>query len=197
VSSPAAQAPTAGLGDVFRVEPDAGGAFVAVVPDGDGDMGRPFGGHLMGLAIRAAACTVDADVAPVPHAVHARFVRAGTVREPVRMVVDRVHDGRTIAVRRLTAVQGPRTLMTAELSFHAAGEGEQWQADRPSLRLPERAVFSPLVGAATMAPFEVRAERSDPPRGAGVAALGRRQGSSRTTDHPFCSLTPRRPTRVG
>ena len=148
--------PPADLRDVFRMEPDGNAAFVAELPDAG--MDRAFGGHLVGLAIRAAASTVPDVTAPAPHAVHARFVRSGRTGEPVRLLVDRVHDGRTIAVRRLTAVQGSRTLLTADLSFHAAEEGEHWQAQQPRLRVPERAVFSPLAGAAPLAPFEIRAE---------------------------------------
>jgi acyl-CoA thioesterase II len=156
VSAPGAQSGTAGLHEVFRIDPAGDGAFVATVPDAG--TGRPFGGHLIGLAIRAAASTVEGEVARVPHAVHARFVRAGRAGDTARIAVDRVHDGRTIAVRRLTVVQDGRTLVTAELSFAAGDEVEHWQPQRPPLQLPERALFSPLSGAAALASFEVRPE---------------------------------------
>jgi acyl-CoA thioesterase-2 len=146
----------AGLDDIFTIKPAADGAFDAVVPDADA--GRPFGGHLIGLAIRAAASTVGSAVSPVPHAVHARFLRAGRTGEPVRLTVASVHDGRTIAVRQLTAVQGARALLTAELSFQADAQEERWQAPRNPLRVPDRAVFSPLAGIRTLEPFEIRAE---------------------------------------
>lgn len=148
--------PAAGLEDIFTIKPAAGGAFNAVIPDAG--TGRPFGGHLIGLAIRAAASTVGVAVSPVPHAVHARFLRAGQAGEPVRLTVTPVHDGRTIAVRQLTAVQGTRALLTAELSFHAAAEEEPWQAPKRPLRVPERALFSPLAGIPPLAPYEIRAE---------------------------------------
>jgi len=146
----------AGLDDIFTIKPADGGAFDAVIPDADA--GRPFGGHLIGLAIRAAASTVGAAVSPVPHAVHARFLRAGRTGEPVRLTVASVHDGRTIAVRQLTAVQGTRALLTAELSFQAAADEERWQAPSHPLRVPDRAVFSPLAGIWPLEPFEIRAE---------------------------------------
>jgi acyl-CoA thioesterase-2 len=157
VTGPAAATRAVSLEDVFRVEPARDGTFTAEVPEADMG-GRPFGGHLIGLAVRAAARTVADHVAPVPHAVHARFVRAGRTGEPVEIQVERVHDGRTIAVRRLTVVQESRTLLTGELSFAAADAAERWQAERPAAHLPGNAVFSPLVGAPTLAPFEVRAE---------------------------------------
>jgi acyl-CoA thioesterase-2 len=144
------------LAGLFAVEPAADGGFTARVPDGDG--GRPFGGHLIGMAIRAASATVDGRPGGAPHAVHARFVRAGRAGDAVHIGVERVHDGRSTAVRRLTLTQASRVLLTAELSFHATEAAEEWQADGPPTRLPRVAVFSPLDGAATMAPFEVRAE---------------------------------------
>lgn len=146
----------AGLDDIFTIKPAADGAFGAVIPDAG--TGRSFGGHLIGLAIRAAASTVGGAVSPVPHAVHARFLRAGRAGEPVRLTVAPVHDGRTIAVRQITAVQGTRALLSAELSFHAAAQEERWQAPRHPLRVPDRAVFSPLAGIPPLVPFEIRAE---------------------------------------
>lgn len=149
------------LDDIFAVTPagpadHAGGEFDAVIPDAG--TGRPFGGHLIGLAIQAAAGTMTGELSPVPHAVHARFVRAGRVGEPLRLTVARVHDGRKIAIRQVTAAQGSRTVLTAELSFHAAAEDGRWQAGRDPLRVPERALFTPLAGIPALAPFEIRAE---------------------------------------
>jgi acyl-CoA thioesterase-2 len=147
----------AALADVFAVRPDPDGAFTAIVPDTEA--GRPFGGHLIGLAVRAAAATVSGPVAGAPHAVHARFVRAGRTGEPVRIDVARLHDGRSTAVRRLTVDQGSRILLTADVSFHADEEGDEWQAAAPGvLRLPPVAVSSPIAQAVPLAPFEIRAE---------------------------------------
>jgi len=156
VSGFAAQPHTEELEDIFTIEQAADGAFDAVIPDAEAR--RPFGGHLMGLAIRTAASTVGAAVSPVPHAVHARFLRAGRAGEPVRLTVASVHDGRTIAVRQVTAVQGTRALLTAELSFYGAAQEERWQTPRDPLSVPDRAVFSPLAGVRALAPFEIRAE---------------------------------------
>jgi acyl-CoA thioesterase len=89
-SGPALLGPA--LADVFAVQPGPVGAFSAVVPDAEA--GRPFGGHLIGLAVRAAAATVSGPVAGAPHAVHARFVRAGRTGEPVRIDVARLADNK-------------------------------------------------------------------------------------------------------
>jgi acyl-CoA thioesterase II len=148
--------PDARLCDPFEAEQVADDAFDAVLPDAG--MGRPFGGHLMGLAIRAAAGTVNGAVSSAPHSLHARFVRVGRAAEPLRLTVERVHDGRTIAVRRVTAAQAERVLLTADLSFHAAVGGEHWQPRRDRRRVPEHTAFSPLGGVPALAPFEIRAE---------------------------------------
>jgi acyl-CoA thioesterase II len=149
-------APPAVLADLLAVVPAGAGVFTARVPGTDGQ--RPFGGHLIGLALRAAAATLDGPVAPAPHALHARFVRAGRPLEPVRIEVAPVHDGRSIAVRRVTVVQDSRTLLSSEFSFHAPEAGEDWQAEQPVLEVPAVAVSSPLNGATPLADFEIRAE---------------------------------------
>jgi len=152
-----AERPAGRLLDVFAAHRVADDTFDAVLPDAG--MGRPFGGHLMGLAIRAAAGTVEGATGPAPHSLHARFVRVGRAGEPLRLTVARVHDGRTIAVRQVTAAQGERVLLTADLSFHAAADtGGHWQPRQDRLLVPEHTAFSPLGGVPALAPFEIRAE---------------------------------------
>jgi len=153
-----AQDPPAGLAQVLAVTPVGPGVLTAQVPASDGR--RPFGGHLIGLALRAAATTLDASVAAVPHAVHARFLRAGRTEQPVRLEVTPVHDGRSVTVRRVALLQADRLLLSADFSFHAAEDAEDWQAQRPVVRLPPVAVSSPLTTATPLAGFEVRAEHA-------------------------------------
>jgi acyl-CoA thioesterase-2 len=141
----------------FEIEPDAGDAVVAVVPATDGT--RAFGGHLMALALRAAARTVaGSGSATPPHALQARFLRPGTVGDRVHLSVERVRDGRTTSVRRvLVADLAGRLLVTVEVSFRPVGEGVDWSAPADPLVLPASTQPNPIVTATPLAPFEVRA----------------------------------------
>jgi hypothetical protein len=130
VTSPAAPIWATRRQDVFGVEPTGEDTFSAVVRDRH--VGRPFGGHhLMGLASRAASATVEAPVAAVPHAVRARFLRAGKTGESSQIVGGPGARGRTIAVRRLTDVQAPRVLLAVEPSFHAGYKGASGRRSVP------------------------------------------------------------------
>lgn len=75
-----------------------------------------FGGQLVAQALAAAGRTTEHDR---PHALHAHFVAAGSVAHPVELDVDRVRDGRSLAVRRITLRQAERTLLIATASFHS------------------------------------------------------------------------------
>jgi len=52
------------------------GSLRLLVPTTNGV--RAFGGHLMEVAAHAAAVTVPATRSPLPHSLHARFIRPGT-----------------------------------------------------------------------------------------------------------------------
>src|SRR5215217_3444363 len=77
--------------------------------------GRVFGGQLLAQAMQAATATVSDHL---PQSLHAYFVRSGDSDTPLDIDVERVRDGRSIAIRQVTVMQGGRTLLTALASFH-------------------------------------------------------------------------------
>jgi len=76
---------------------------------------RVYGGQVVAQALRAAAHTVEVD--HQVHSIHAYFVRAGTVAEPIRFEVDRIRNGRSFSTRRVVARQSGGAICTLEASF--------------------------------------------------------------------------------
>jgi acyl-CoA thioesterase-2 len=76
---------------------------------------RVFGGQTIAQALLAAGATVDDKP---PQSLHAYFVQAGEADRDVEVVVERIRDGRSMAMRRSTVAQGARTLLVALASFH-------------------------------------------------------------------------------
>ncbi len=75
---------------------------------------RVFGGQSLAQAVVAAAATVEHRV---PNSLHAYFVAAGRPDEGSEIHVARVRDGRSLATRRVSIVQGTRVLLEALVSF--------------------------------------------------------------------------------
>ena len=91
---------------------------------------RTYGGHLAGQALAAAGRTVDPVLLPTN--LHVQFLRAGAAEDAVDYTVERVHDGRTSAARRVRATQEGRLLAVATVSFAVALPGpEHGQRDAP------------------------------------------------------------------
>ncbi|MCL2090583.1 MAG: acyl-CoA thioesterase II [Micrococcales bacterium] len=84
--------------------------------------GRVFGGQVLAQALLAAARTVTDD--RLPHSMHAYFMRPGDSQVPIGLGVERLRDGRSFSVRRVTAVQHDQPLLSATMSF---------QVDQPGL----------------------------------------------------------------
>ena len=84
--------------------------------------GRVFGGQVLAQALLAAARTVTAD--RLPHSMHAYFMRPGDARVPIGLRVERLRDGRSFSVRRVTVVQHDEPLLSTTMSF---------QVDQPGL----------------------------------------------------------------
>ncbi|MDO8703074.1 MAG: thioesterase family protein, partial [Undibacterium sp.] len=59
-----------------------------------------FGGHILGQALVAAGNTCEQRNA---HSLHAYFIRGGDPRAPIDYNVDRIRDGNSFSVRRVTA----------------------------------------------------------------------------------------------
>lgn len=90
---------------------------------------RAYGGHLAAQALAAAYQTVDGQ--KVPTAVHVQFLRGGDAGEPVRYAVERVHDGRTTASRRVLGRSGERVVISATALFAVPAAGPD-HSDGPS-----------------------------------------------------------------
>jgi acyl-CoA thioesterase II len=93
--------------------------------------GRVFGGQLLAQAMQAASATVSDHL---PQSLHAYFVRSGGSDTPLDIDVERVRDGRSIAIRQVTVMQDGRTLLTAVASFHT--NPVEPDLAHPPLRIP-------------------------------------------------------------
>jgi acyl-CoA thioesterase-2 len=102
-----------GLLHALDLTPDGDDRFVA--PAEPDRFTRVFGGQTIAQALLAAGLTVGDK--PV-QSLHAYFVQAGVADQPVEVSVRRVRDGRSMATRESTVMQGDRTLLVALSSFH-------------------------------------------------------------------------------
>lgn len=93
-----------------------------------------FGGHILGQALVAAGNTCDQRNA---HSLHAYFIRGGDPRAPIDYNVDRIRDGNSFSVRRVTASQGGKAILILSSSFQANEEGFEHQMDMPDVPPPE------------------------------------------------------------
>jgi acyl-CoA thioesterase-2 len=106
------------LGSLFDLAGHGPDTFVGAGPQYP--WGGLFGGQIVAQALRAAAATVEADLAP--HSLRAYFIRRGDNAEPVRYEVDRIRNGRSFATRRVVARQAIGAILNLETSFQVAEE---------------------------------------------------------------------------
>ncbi|MDP2012744.1 MAG: thioesterase family protein, partial [Actinomycetota bacterium] len=85
------------------------GRYLAPMPAGSQE-GRDviFGGQLLAQMIMAAS--IDPDDPKHVNSIHTIFARAGTYEQPLHLLVEDVHNGRTYGSKIVTAVQGERLL---------------------------------------------------------------------------------------
>ena len=93
-----------------------------------------FGGHILGQALVAASNTCEDRSA---HSLHAYFIRGGDPREPIHYTVDRIRDGKSFSVRRVTASQADKAILILSSSFQAGEDGFEHQIDMPDVPPPE------------------------------------------------------------
>lgn len=96
-----------------------------------------FGGHILAQALAAAGNTCDQRNA---HSLHAYFISGADPRAPVHYTVDRIRDGNSFSVRRVTASQGGKTVLILSSSFQADEEGFEHQLAMPEVPPPESLV---------------------------------------------------------
>lgn len=87
--------------------------------------GAAYGGLLVAQAQWAATQTVPEEFHI--HSLHAYFVQAGSLHEPVRYRVERVRDGRSFRTRRVLAMQSVGEMLSVICSFHKDEPGPSWQ----------------------------------------------------------------------
>jgi acyl-CoA thioesterase-2 len=91
-----------------------------------------FGGQLLAQALYAALQTVSDRL---PHALHASFELPASAIRPLVYQVREGHDGRSLSHRRIMAFQSGNTVLSADASFSATGDGFQhqsgWRAEPP------------------------------------------------------------------
>jgi acyl-CoA thioesterase-2 len=90
--------------------------------------GRVFGGQVLGQSVVAAQRTIEARSI---HSLHGYFVRPGDVDLPITFGVDRIHDGRSFATRRVQAYQSGRPIFSMIASFQTHDDGLEHQVDMP------------------------------------------------------------------
>jgi acyl-CoA thioesterase-2 len=124
---------------LFDLEPHGADTFVGVGPQYP--WGGLYGGQIVAQALRAAASTVEPELAP--HSLRAYFIRRGDHTEPVRYEVDRIRNGRSFATRRVVARQAVGAILNLEASFQRA---------EPSVDLQTVSMASGLPGPDDIAP---------------------------------------------
>lgn len=93
-----------------------------------------FGGHILGQALVAAGNTC---IERNAHSLHAYFIRGGDPLAPIHYHVDRIRDGNSFSVRRVTASQGDKAILILSSSFQIAEAGFEHQVTMPDVPPPE------------------------------------------------------------
>ncbi|MCU1414990.1 MAG: tesB [Microbacteriaceae bacterium] len=90
---------------------------------------RVFGGQVLGQSVVAAQRTIEGRRI---HSLHGYFVRPGDVGLPITFGVDRIHDGRSFATRRVQAYQNGKPIFSMIASFQTDDDGLEHQSEMPS-----------------------------------------------------------------
>jgi acyl-CoA thioesterase-2 len=127
--------PKVHLATVLTVEsqPDQDDVFVGHCPAQAFD--RVYGGQLAAQGLLSAAATVDTELRPIWTRID--FLKIGRVSAPVRYVVERARDGRSLATRIVRAYQGERLLSVSTVGFqHLDSEHADLDHDPPLTPAP-------------------------------------------------------------
>ena len=96
---------------------------------------RVFGGQVLAQSLHAAYQTVPED--SVAHSMHAYFILAGDINEPIQYEVDLIRNGRSFTTRRVVAFQKGRAIFNMAASFQLKQEGFDHQIPMPNVLPPE------------------------------------------------------------
>ncbi|MEP6511117.1 MAG: acyl-CoA thioesterase II [Dokdonella sp.] len=94
-----------------------------------------FGGQVLGQALSAAQQTVEG--ARNAHSLHAYFLRAGDIEQPILYHVERTRDGGSFSMRRVTAIQHGQPIFIFTASFQLDEPGVEHQLPMPSVPKPD------------------------------------------------------------
>ena len=104
---------------------------------------RVFGGQVLGQALSAAQQTVDPERGA--HSLHAYFLRAGDIAQPIVYNVERTRDGGSFSVRRVVAIQHGQPIFNCSVSFQIAEPGVEHQLPMPAVPKPDDLPSRPMI----------------------------------------------------
>ncbi len=123
-----------------------------------------FGGQVVGQALRAAQRTVDPT--RLAHSLHAYFLRAGDIEQPIVYLVEPTRDGGSFSARRVTAIQHGQPIFVMSASFHRPEHGIEHQMSPPDVPKPEDLPDPKPLPADEMARLSAKTQRWLSTRGA-------------------------------
>lgn len=123
--------------DVLRLEPTGARTSEDIFVGRSHPMptGRVYGGQVVAQCVAAAVKTLDDD--RLPHSLHGYFLRPGDFDLPITFGVDRIHDGRSFARRRVQAYQKGTPIFSGIISFQQDDAGLTHQVTMPDVPGPE------------------------------------------------------------
>jgi len=99
-----------------------------------------FGGQVLAQALNAASRTITNQ--RILHSMHAYFLEAGDLEQPITYHVSVIRDGGSFSVRRVTALQNKITIFILAASFHKLEEGYEHQIQMKSGIKPPESLLS-------------------------------------------------------
>ena len=118
-----------------------------------------FGGQVLGQALTAAQATVETDAPRAAHSLHAYFLRAGDIEQPIVYDVDRTRDGGSFSVRRVSAIQHGKVIFFCAASFQEAEAGAEHQLSMPEVPRPEDLEPAPAIPPEKLALLPTKVQR--------------------------------------
>ena len=123
-----------GLINVLNLEQKTENEFIGISKT----IGSPnvFGGQVLAQALSAANKSITNN--RVLHSLHAYFLEAGNLELPIRYLVTVMRDGGSFSTRRVTALQGEKTIFILAASFHKEEKGHEHQIPfKSTIKQPE------------------------------------------------------------
>ncbi len=96
---------------------------------------RVFGGQVLAQALAACQRTVPEE--RLVHSMHAYFILAGDIGQPIIYDVDRIRDGGSFSTRRVVAIQKGTPIFSMGLSFQEMHDGLDHQITMPNVPSPD------------------------------------------------------------